>query len=163
MRDLARLTDGPGLEAPPVRADSPCTPESRWMAGAVIAFASNDYLGLANHPDVVAAAREGARSLGRRQRRFCTSVSGHLRPKRLEEQGSPPSSAWRADLLDRLHGQLAVAPALVGRRRCDFADKLNHASLIDAAQLSRAEHVRYPHNDIAALAAPWKNPKRSAS
>ena len=47
---------------------------------------------------------------------------------------------------------LAVAPTLVGRDDAIFADKLNHASLIDAALLARAEHVRYPHGDVDALA-----------
>ena len=46
---------------------------------------------------------------------------------------------------------LAIVPALVGRDDAVFADKLNHASLIDAVQLSRAHSVRYPHVDLAAL------------
>jgi 8-amino-7-oxononanoate synthase len=46
---------------------------------------------------------------------------------------------------------LGIVPALVGRGDAVFADRLNHASLIDAVQLSRADSQRYPHGDLAAL------------
>lgn len=46
---------------------------------------------------------------------------------------------------------LGIVVSLVGRGDAVFADKLNHASLIDAVQLSRADHERYPHGDLAAL------------
>jgi 8-amino-7-oxononanoate synthase len=48
---------------------------------------------------------------------------------------------------------LAIVPALVGRGDAVFADKLNHASLIDAAQLTHADSRRYAHGDVAALSA----------
>jgi 7-keto-8-aminopelargonate synthetase-like enzyme len=60
----------------------------------------------------------------------------------------------RPDLLHRLLANLAVTPTLAGRGDAVFADKLNHASLIDAMQLAKAqgaETQRYPHNDMAAL------------
>jgi 8-amino-7-oxononanoate synthase len=48
---------------------------------------------------------------------------------------------------------IGVMPALVGRGDAIFADKVNHASLVDGALLSRAELIRYPHCDLAALEA----------
>ncbi|HNN45280.1 MAG TPA: 8-amino-7-oxononanoate synthase, partial [Azospira sp.] len=82
-------------------------------------------------------------------------VSGHLLPHETAEQALAAYVHFPAALTfsTGYMANLAVAPALVGRGDAIFADKLNHASLIDAAQLSRAEHVRYPHNDMDALAA----------
>ncbi len=57
---------------------------------------------------------------------------------------------------------IGVMPALLGRGDAIFADKLNHASLVDGALLSRAELIRYPHNDVAALAARLAASRRTA-
>jgi 8-amino-7-oxononanoate synthase len=134
--------------------DSPCTPECVVDGKPVVAFCSNDYLGLANAPELIAAAREAAMHWGVGSG-ASHLVSGHLRPHETAEQALAAYVHFPAALTfaTGYMANLAVAPALTGRGDAIFADRLNHASLIDAAQLSRAEHVRYPHRDVAALAA----------
>ncbi len=133
--------------------DSPCGPEALVDGRCLTAFCSNDYLGLANHPAVVAAVQEAAARWGVGSGASHV-VSGHLRPhQELEERLAAFVGQERALLFSTGYmANLALAPALVERNDTIFADRLNHASLIDAARLSRAEHVRYPHGDLDKLA-----------
>jgi len=135
--------------------DSPCGTRAVVDGQTLIAFASNDYLGLASHPEVAAAFAEGARQWGAGSG-ASHLVSGHLRPHQtLEEQlaalvGFPRALTFSTGYL----ANLGVLPALAGRGASIFADKLNHASLIDAVQLCKANGAqarRYAHNDLAAL------------
>lgn len=115
-------------------------------------FCSNDYLGLANHPALVAAAQEGAARWGVGSG-ASHLVSGHFAVHEQFEQrfaawvGLPAALSFSTGYM----ANLAVITALAGRGDAVFADKLNHASLNDAVQLSRAEFKRYAHNDLAAL------------
>ena len=149
---LAQLADG-GLLRRRRTLDAPCGPEALVDGRRLIAFCSNDYLGLANHPALVAAAREAAGRWGVGSGASHV-VSGHLRPhEELEERLATFVGRERALYFGTGYmANLAIMPALMGRDDAIFADKLNHASLIDAALLARAEHLRYPHGDIAALA-----------
>jgi 8-amino-7-oxononanoate synthase len=133
--------------------DAPCGPEAVIEGRRVVAFCNNDYLGLANHPVLVAAAQDAAERWGVGSGASHV-VSGHLRPHaELEERLAAFVGRERALYFATGYmANLAVAPTLVGRDDAIFADKLNHASLIDAALLARAEHVRYPHCDLDALA-----------
>lgn len=133
--------------------DAPCGPEAVIDGRRVVAFCSNDYLGLANHPDLIAAAQQAATRWGVGSG-ASHAVSGHLRPHaELEQRLATLVGRDRALLFSTGYmANLAVTPTLVGRGDAIFADKLNHASLIDAALLSRAEQIRYPHGDMAALA-----------
>jgi len=132
--------------------DSPCGPHMVVDGRPCLAFCSNDYLGLAGHPDLVAALCDGARRWGAGSG-ASHLVSGHLRPHEELEQrlaefaGMPRALLFSAGYL----ANLGVVPALVGRGDAIFADRLNHASLIDAAQASGAQHRRYAHGDTAAL------------
>jgi 8-amino-7-oxononanoate synthase len=119
---------------------------------SLISFASNDYLGLANDPALVAAACAGARTWGVGSG-ASHLVSGHLGPHAaLEEKLAAFTGFDRALLFSTGYmANLAIVPALVGRGDAVFADRLNHASLIDAVQLSRADGQRYAHADLAAL------------
>jgi 8-amino-7-oxononanoate synthase len=140
--------------------DSPCgtrlTVDGPNHANELLAFCSNDYLGLANDPQIVAALREGARCWGAGSG-AAAAVSGHLRPHQQLEEAlaqfvAPFFDSPRALLFSTgFMANLGIVPALVGRSDAIFADRLNHASLIDAALASGAAHKRYAHNDVEAL------------
>ncbi|HLO62819.1 MAG TPA: 8-amino-7-oxononanoate synthase [Azonexus sp.] len=121
----------------------------------VLNFASNDYLGLAGNAAIAAAMAAGATQWGAGSG-ASHLVSGHLTPHdRLENEIAAFTGFSRALTFSTGYlANLAVTPTLAGRGDAVFADKLNHASLIDAMQLAKANGAdvqRYPHNDVAAL------------
>jgi 8-amino-7-oxononanoate synthase len=122
----------------------------------VVAFASNDYLGLARHPDVVAAVRDGAARWGAGAG-ASHLVCGHFAPHAALEAElaafvRPSPGAAALTFSSGYLANLAILTALAGRADAIFADRLNHACLNDGALLSRADFVRYPHGDVAHLA-----------
>ncbi len=149
--ELAKLAED-GLRRTRRIVDSPCSPEVDVDGRRYLAFASNDYLGLANHPDLITAAREGAARLGVGSG-ASHLVSGHSRAHDLLEARlaafleMPRALTFSTGYM----ANLAVIPTLLGRNDAVFADRLNHACLVDAAVLSRAGHHRYPHLDLGAL------------
>lgn len=120
----------------------------------VMSFASNDYLGLANHPKIVEAAMRALKRYGLGAG-ASHAVSGHMRAHHdLEEKLAEHVGLPRALLFSSGYAaNLGMLTALAGRGDVIFADKLNHASLVDGALLSRAEFKRYPHGDLAKLTA----------
>lgn len=119
----------------------------------VLSFASNDYLGLANHPELIAAAQQAAKCHGVGAGASHLLTGHHALHHQLEQQlakfvGLPSALLFSTGYM----ANLGVLSALLGRDGIIFADRLNHASLLDAALLTRARHVRYPHLDLAALA-----------
>ena len=150
-RDLAAL-DHQHLRRHRRVVDTPAGPRLTADGKPLLAFASNDYLGLAHHPEIVAALCAGARRWGAGSA-ASHLVGGHLRPhEELEERvadfvGLPRAITFSTGYM----ANLAVTPALVGRNDAVFADRLNHASLIDAARAAPAEHRRYAHNDMDVL------------
>lgn len=132
--------------------EGPCSPHAVIDGHAVTAFCSNDYLGLAADPRLAAALAEGARRWGTGAG-ASHLVSGHYAIQReLEERLA--AFVGRARALVFSSGFMAntgIIPALAGRGDAVFADRLNHASLIDGMLLSRAAMHRYPHLDMAAL------------
>jgi 8-amino-7-oxononanoate synthase len=118
-----------------------------------LAFCSNDYLGLANHPQLIAALQQGAQQWGVGAG-AAHLVNGHFASHhQLEQQlagfvGKPAALQFSTGYL----ANLGVVQALVGKGDTVFADKLNHASLNDAMQLSRADVKRFRHGDVAQLA-----------
>ena len=132
--------------------DSACGTRLTVDGRDMLAFCSNDYLGLANHPQIVAALCEGARRWGAGSG-AAHAVSGHQRPhQQLEQALASFIDLPRALLFSTGYmANLGIVPTLVGRGDAIFADRLNHASLIDAAIASGAEHKRYAHGDGAAL------------
>ena len=118
----------------------------------VIAFCSNDYLGLASDPRLTAAAREGAERFGVGAG-ASHLILGHSSVHHALEQALAQFVKLPRALLfsTGYMANIGIVTALAGRDDAVFADKLNHASLNDAALLSRAEFKRYAHGDLAAL------------
>lgn len=147
-------------------ADTPCAPQVRVDGRAMLAFCSNDYLGLAAHPRVVAALCEGAALYGAGSG-ASHLISGHSRAhaqleERLADFMAPHLHAARA--LYFCNGYLANLAVLSALAATDldrdpnhnaaiFSEALNHASLIDGARLARAAVQIYPHGNVAALQA----------
>lgn len=135
--------------------DSPAGHIARVDGQEVLNFASNDYLGLAGNAEIAQALADGALRWGAGSG-ASHLVSGHLTPHdQLENEIAAFTGFERALTFSTGYlANLAVTPTLAGRGDAVFADKLNHASLIDAMQLAKAngaEVQRYPHNDVAAL------------
>jgi 8-amino-7-oxononanoate synthase len=118
-----------------------------------LAFCSNDYLGLASNPQLIAALLQGAQQWGVGAG-AAHLVSGHFGPHhQLEQQlaafvGKPAALLFSTGYM----ANLGLVQALVGKGDTVFADRLNHASLNDAMLLSRGEMKRYRHGDMAQLA-----------
>jgi 8-amino-7-oxononanoate synthase len=118
----------------------------------VLSFCSNDYLGLASHPALIVAAQAAAGEAGVGSGASHLITGHHALHHRLEEALAQFVGLPRALLFTTGYmANLGVVTALLGRGDEVFADKLNHASLNDAAALARAELRRYAHNDMAAL------------
>lgn len=117
-----------------------------------LSFCSNDYLGLANHPQIVAAFKEGLDRFGVGSG-AAHLITGHSYAHQvLEEELADFVGSQRALLFSTGYmANLGVVTALTGRGDEVFEDRLNHASLLDAAGLSAARLVRYAHNDIQSL------------
>lgn len=117
-----------------------------------LSFCSNDYLGLANHPDLIQSANDGARQYGVGAG-ASHLINGHsVVHHALEEALSSFVHFPRVLLFSTGYmANIGVVTALLGRDDAVFSDKLNHASLNDAALLSRAKFIRYPHCDLAVL------------
>ena len=122
----------------------------------MLAFASNDYLGLAADPQVIAAARDAATAWGVGAG-ASHLVSGHSLPHdALEHELAlfvAPAGGVDALLFSSGYlANLAILSVLADRHDAIFADRLNHACLNDGALLSRATMHRYAHGDVDALA-----------
>ncbi len=118
----------------------------------VVSFCSNDYLGLAADPALVAAAHAALDQCGVGAG-AAHLITGHHRFHHDFEAafarfvGKPAALLFSTGYM----ANLGVVTSLVGRRGEVFADKLNHASLVDAAQLSGASFTRYRHLDVSQL------------
>ena len=117
----------------------------------VLLLCSNNYLGLASHPALMAAAVDGvAFGVGSGASRL---VSGTMElHERLEARIAAFKGTEKALLFNSGYAaNTGIISALVGRGDAIFSDRLNHASIVDGIQLSRADLHRYPHRDMAAL------------
>ena len=117
-------------------------------------FCANNYLGLANHPRICQAAKQGVETYGVgpgavRSIAGTTSLHVELEQKLAEFKHAEACITFHSGFT----ANLATIPALVGPGDLIFSDELNHASIIDGCRLSRAEVIRYAHNDIGDLRA----------
>jgi len=131
---------------------SPQSPHITVDGKPYLAFGSNDYLGLASHPQLTSALQQGAGQWGVGAG-AAHLVSGHFDPHHQLEQRLAAFAGKPAALLfsTGYMANIGVAQALVGKGDTVFADKLNHASLNDAMLLSRAGIKRYRHGDMGQL------------
>ena len=133
--------------------DSPQGPQVVVDGQPLLAFCNNDYLGLANHPQVIQAWRAGAERWGVGGA-ASHMVVGHAGPHHaLEDALAEFTGRARALLFTTGYmANLGAVTALVGQGDTVLEDRLNHASLLDAGLLSGARFNRYLHNDAASLA-----------
>jgi 8-amino-7-oxononanoate synthase len=132
--------------------ESPQQPLMRIDGREVISFCSNDYLGLANHPAIVKAFCQAASEFGVGSG-AAHLINGHSRYHHELEEALAEFTGYPRCLLfsTGYMANLGVVQALMEPGDAIFADRLNHASLLDGALLSRARLQRYPHNDVAVL------------
>ncbi|MCL2875344.1 MAG: aminotransferase class I/II-fold pyridoxal phosphate-dependent enzyme, partial [Betaproteobacteria bacterium] len=126
--------------------EGPCSPHAVIDGQAFTAFCSNDYLGLAGDPRLAEALAEGARQWGVGAG-ASHLVSGHYAVQhKLEERLAAFVKRERVLVFSSgFMANMGIIPALAGRGDAIFADRLNHASLIDGMLLSRADVHRFPH------------------
>jgi glycine C-acetyltransferase len=131
------------------------SPQGAWLVvdgQRVLNFCSNNYLGLANHPRIVDAARKAVEEFGvgpAAVRTIAGTMDLHLQ---LEERlaafkGVESAITFQSGFM----ANVGCIPALVGKGDAIFSDELNHASIIDGSRLSRAQIVRYAHCDTKDL------------
>lgn len=155
LADLAaqlRSRDSAGLLRCRTILESPQTPHVLIAGREYLSFCSNDYLSLASHPALIAAVCEGAQQYGVGAG-ASHLISGHFSPHQALEQALAGFTGFPRALLFST-GYMAnagVVTALLDRNDAIFADKFNHASLNDAAQLSHARFIRYPHCNLLLL------------
>ncbi|OBS08290.1 8-amino-7-oxononanoate synthase [Acidihalobacter prosperus] len=131
--------------------ESPAGPLQKIDGREILAFCSNDYLGLANHPEVAASLREATHRYGSGSG-SAHLINGHTHAHHaLEEALAEFTGRPRALLFSTGYmANLGTVGALLGRGDCLIEDRLNHASLIDAGTLSGAKRLRYAHADVEA-------------
>jgi glycine C-acetyltransferase len=131
------------------------SPQGAWLmvdGKKVLNFCSNNYLGLANHPDIVAAAKKSLDEMGigpAAVRSIAGTMTLHVElEKRLAAfKGVEAAITFQSGFT----ANLATIPALVSKEDVIFSDRLNHASIIDGCRLSGAKIIPYEHNDPKSL------------
>ena len=151
---------GNGLFKSERRIETPQAPEIRVGGKAVLNFCANNYLGLADHPAILAAARDGLERYGYGMasvRFICGTLDLH---KTLEaaiasflgkEDAILYSSCWDANG--------GLFETILGDQDAVLSDELNHASIIDGVRLCKAKRYRYKNSDMAELESQLKDAK----
>lgn len=128
------------------------SPQGAWLivdGKRVLNFCSNNYLGLANHPRLVEAARQAMDRYGlgpAAVRSIAGTMDLHVQ---LEQRLAAFKGVEAAITFQSgFNANGAAIPALVGKDDAIFSDELNHASIIDGCRLSGAKIIRYAHNNV---------------
>jgi glycine C-acetyltransferase len=131
------------------------SPQGAWLVvdgKKVLNFCSNNYLGLANHPKIVEAAKNASDKYGVGPGAVRTIAGTMDLHTQLEKRLAAFKGVEAAIVFQSgFNANLATIPALVGREDVIFSDRLNHASIIDGCRLSGAKIIAYAHNDPEAL------------
>ncbi|MDR7560471.1 MAG: aminotransferase class I/II-fold pyridoxal phosphate-dependent enzyme, partial [Armatimonadota bacterium] len=149
-RELDELRER-GLFRWPRLLEGPQEPVARYDGREVINLCSNNYLGLATHPRLKAAARRALDELGVGSGAVRT-IAGNMAIHRELEQELARFKQTEAALLFQsgFTANAGTVAALLGKEDVIVSDELNHASIIDGARLSGAQKKIYPHKDVAA-------------
>jgi glycine C-acetyltransferase len=120
--------------------------------GEVVNFCANNYLGLADHPEIIAAAKRALdeRGFGMASVRFiCGTQDLHVELERtISEFNGTEDTILYSSCFDANGG---LFETILGAEDAIISDELNHASIIDGVRLCKAERYRYPNSDMAAL------------
>ena len=152
IRDTLNTIVAKGLKREFTEIDGPVGTHTIIDGKEVLLLCSNDYLGLANHPDIKSAAIVATEKYGTGAG-AARLVSGTLTPHteleaRIKDfKGAPAALLFNSGYM----ANTGAIPALIGRTGEIFSDKLNHASIIDGCVLSRAKLTRYKHCDLKSL------------
>jgi glycine C-acetyltransferase len=149
-----------GLHKSERRIESRQLADIRVNGRKVVNFCANNYLGLANHPQVVAAAEQGLKEWGyglSSVRFICGTQEIH---KACEQQiarffGKEDSILY----ISCFDANGGLFEPLLGPEDAILSDELNHASIIDGVRLCKAQRFRYKHNDMADLKAKLEQAK----
>ena len=149
--ELAALRDA-GLYNAIRTIESPMDAHVQINGRLLLNFCANNYLGLANHPRLRAAAQRGIEAYGVgpgavRTIAGTTSLHVALEQRLAEFKHAEACITFQSGFA----ANLATITALVGPGDVIFSDELNHASIIDGCRLSRAQTVRYAHNNTTDL------------
>jgi glycine C-acetyltransferase len=133
------------------------SPQGAWLVvdgKKVLNFCSNNYLGLANHPKLVAAAKKALDEMGvgpGAVRTIAGTTSLHLELERrlAAFKGVDAAITFQSGF----QANTATIPVLIGKEDGIFSDRLNHASIIDGCRLSGGKIIPYEHCDVASLEA----------
>ncbi|WP_299734075.1 8-amino-7-oxononanoate synthase [uncultured Endozoicomonas sp.] len=132
--------------------ETPQQPEVVIDGRQYLAFCSNDYLGLANHPEVIASFQQATNDYGLGGGASHLVIGHSKAHHQLEDELAEFTGRDRALLFSNGYmANLGAITALLGKQDAVFEDRLNHASLLDAGQLSGARFQRYLHNDVENL------------
>jgi 8-amino-7-oxononanoate synthase len=154
LEEQLRARERAGLMRRRVARDGAQQPEQKVAGRGLLSFCSNDYLGLANHPQVRAAFKDAVDRYGLGSG-GSHLVTGHCRAHQaLEEELADFTGRDRALVFSTGYmANTGVINALMDTGGLVLQDSLNHASLLDGGWLSKADSRRYPHCDMPALEA----------
>jgi glycine C-acetyltransferase len=161
LRDELHRLSEQGLLLHPRTLEGPTGARARFDGRDVINLASNNYLGLANHPRMNEAGARAARELGAGTGAVRTIAGSMTMHRELEERFAAFKHAEDALMFQSgFTSNAGTVAAILTKEDVIVSDQLNHASIIDGARLSRAEIKVFPHKDASAADALLSETKR---